>query len=133
MYSLKTPNFRRYFASSLIDHHGGEVILAGTGIKLVIPEGAIDFGTTEVVFLALIGNPDYLPGNLNDNESLLTPVLMCGPHGLRFKKYVLLILPHYVIISEEMQKTFRGLILNCILVLLQFIAHIPFCHIQFEK
>ena len=115
----------------MIDHHGGEVILTGTGIKLVIPEGAIDFGTTEVVFLALIGNPDYLPGNLNDNESLLTPVLTCGPHGLRFKKYVLLILPHYVIISEEMQKTFRGLSLNCILVLLHFIARIYY--IQFEN
>ena len=88
------------------------MILANTGIKLVIPEGAIDFGRIEVIHLALIGNPEYAPKSLNEDESLLAPVLMCGPHGLRFKKYALLILPHCVAVSDEMQKTFRGLSLN---------------------
>ena len=114
---MKSFNFPRYFTSSLIDHNGGEVVLVGTGIKLVIPEGAINFGKSEVVFLALIGNPELIPKCLNDDESLLAPVLMCGPHGLRFKKYVLLILPHCVTVFDEMQKTFRGLSFNSIYVL----------------
>ena len=92
----------------MIDHHGGEIILPGTGIKLVIPEGAIDVGKTEVVYVALLGNPDYRPSLDNDDETLLTPVVMCGPHGLEFKKNALLILPHCVAVSDEWEGTFQG-------------------------
>ncbi|CAB4030526.1 Hypothetical predicted protein, partial [Paramuricea clavata] len=98
---------KRYFASSLIDHNGGEVILANTGIKLVIPEGAIDIEKTEVVYLALLGNSEYVPKELDDDETLLTPVVMCGPHGLRFKKHVLLIVPHCDVVSDELDTSFR--------------------------
>ncbi|CAB4032732.1 Hypothetical predicted protein, partial [Paramuricea clavata] len=100
---------QRYFASSLIDHNGGEVILTSSGIKLVIPEGAIDVGKTEVVYLALLGNSEYVPKELDDDETLLAPVVMCGPHGLRFKKYVLLIVPHCVVVSDELETKFRVL------------------------
>ena len=102
----------------MIDHNGGEVILTGTGIKLIIPEGAIDVGKTEVVYLALLGNPEYAPKLLNDDETALTPVVMCGPHGLRFRKYVLLILPHCVAISDELERKFRGLSFTIVRVLL---------------
>ena len=91
----------------MIDHNGGEVTLTGTGIKLVIPEGAIDEGKTEVVHLALLGNPEYAPKE--DDDTSLTPVVMCGPHGLRFKKYVMLVLPHCVAVSDELEENFRGL------------------------
>jgi hypothetical protein len=93
----------------LIDHNGGEVMLADTGIKLVIPAGAIDEGKAEVVYLALLGNPKYAPKELKDDETFLTPVVMCGPHGLRFKKHVLLVLPHCVAVSDEIEEEFRGL------------------------
>jgi hypothetical protein len=96
----------------LIDHNGGEVILASTGIKLVIPEGAIDVGKTEVVYLALLGNSEYVPKELDDDETLLTRVVMCGPHGLRFKKHVLLIVPHCDVVSDELDTSFRGLNFN---------------------
>ena len=97
------------FKSDLIDHNGGEVILADTGIKLVIPEGAIDEGKAEIIHLALLGNPAYAPKELKDGETFLTPVVMCGPHGLRFKKHVLLVLPHCVAVSDEIEEEFRGL------------------------
>ena len=99
----------RNFSSTLIDHNGGEVILAGTGIKLVIPQGAIDEGKTEVVHLALLGNPEYAPKELRNNDTSLTPVVMCGPHGLRFKKHVMLVLPHCVAVSDKTKENFRVL------------------------
>ncbi|XP_028414762.1 uncharacterized protein LOC114537852 [Dendronephthya gigantea] len=95
----------RYFASSLINHTGGEVALPGTGIRIVIPEGALDFGREEVIQLALTGNSDFIPKQFR--ASMLTPVVMCGPHGLRFKKHVLLILPHCLAVGDESEKEFK--------------------------
>ncbi|XP_028407461.1 uncharacterized protein LOC114530073 [Dendronephthya gigantea] len=95
----------RYFASSLINHTGGEVALPGTGIRMVIPEGALDFGREEVIQLALTGNSDFIPKQFR--ASMLTPVVMCGPHGLRFKKHVLLILPHCLAVDDELQRDFK--------------------------
>lgn len=83
------------------------MVLPGTGIRLVIPEGALETGTTEVIQLALAGNSDFIPKLYK--ASMLTPVVMCGPHGLRFKKHVLLILPHCLAVSDESQREFKGL------------------------
>ena len=88
----------------------------GTGIKLVIPEGAIGEGKTEVVHLALLGNPEYAPKELKYDDTALTPVVMCGPHGLRFKKHVMLFIPHCVAVSNELEENFRGLSLQLSLI-----------------
>ena len=97
----------RYYASGLIDHNGGQLILNNTGIKLIIPEGAISKNKTEVIYIALIETEQYFP-QLEEGESFLSPVIMCGPHGLRFKKDVLLVLPHCVAIGERNNTKFRG-------------------------
>ena len=102
---------KRYFSSTFIEHSGGELVLTGTGIKLVVPEGAIDEGKTEVVKLALLDNPAYAPKE-KDGDISLTPVVMCGPHGLRFKKHVMLVLPHCVAVSDELEENFRVLCSN---------------------
>ncbi|XP_028410652.1 uncharacterized protein LOC114533340 isoform X2 [Dendronephthya gigantea] len=102
----------RYFTSLLVNHHGGEVILHDTGIKLVIPEGAIDVGKTEVISLALPkekldNNNDFMPPKIINNGTLLTPIVICGPHGFHFKKNVLLILPHCLVVDDEVETNFR--------------------------
>lgn len=83
------------------------MVLPSTGIRLVIPEGALDFGRTEVIQLALAGKPDFIPKQFTG--SMLTPVVMCGPHRLRFKKHVLLILPHCLAVGDESEREFKGL------------------------
>ncbi|XP_028414784.1 UNC5C-like protein isoform X2 [Dendronephthya gigantea] len=97
---------QRYIANALIDHTGGEVVLPRTGIRLVIPEGALDFGRTEVIKIALASS-DFIPKQYK--TSMLTPVVMCGPHGLRFKKHVLLILPHCLVVDDQSQREFKVL------------------------
>ena len=108
----------------MIDHNGGEVILTDTGIKLVIPEGAIDEGKTEAISLALLGNPEYAPNEMKNKDISLTPVVMCGPHGLRFKKHVLLVLPHCVAVSDELEEKFRGWRLLCAVMVFQKLNYI---------
>lgn len=85
--------FLRYFSSRLIDHNGGQITLNDIGIKLIIPKGALPVGATEAVYIALTENSDDLP-HLEEGLSLISPVITCGPHGLKFQSHVMLVFPH---------------------------------------
>ena len=63
------------------------------GVSLTIPEGALDKGFTEEVFLAVMTEGRDRP-RLSDNQTLLSPVVLTGPPRLTFKKPVVLTFGH---------------------------------------
>lgn len=82
------------------------MILTNTGIKLIIPEGALPEGKIEAIHVSLLKNEKDFP-HLEEGQSLLCPVVMCGPNGMQFRKPVLLVLPHCIAIRDGSCK-FQG-------------------------
>ena len=91
--------YLKYIASVEIGHEGGQIILKNIGIKLIIPEGALPEGKNETIYVTLMENDRGLP-HLEGNLSLISPVVMCGPPGLKFEKPVMLIFPHCAAIEH---------------------------------
>ncbi|GIY77672.1 netrin receptor UNC5C [Caerostris darwini] len=71
---------------------GGRITLPDTGISLTIPRGAIRKGSVSL-YLALLRDDKDRP-NLSDKETILSPVVQCGPPDLSFTKPLILSLPH---------------------------------------
>ena len=74
-------------------HNGCVLTLADLGVTLTVPEGALDKGFTEEVFLAVLTEGRDRP-RLSDNQTLLSPVVLAGPPRLTFKKPVVLSFGH---------------------------------------
>ena len=70
------------------------------GVSLMIPEGAIARGQTEEIYLAvsheLIDRP-----HTEHNQTLLSPVVLCGPPTVLLAKSVVLVLPHCAQMSKN--------------------------------
>lgn len=84
-YTLDPDSFT--FAS--VTHAGQTITLPDLGVTLTIPEGALDKGFTEEVFLAVMTEGRDRP-RLSDNQTLLSPVVLAGPPRLAFRKPVVL-------------------------------------------
>ena len=80
-------------ACGLVDHNGGKFTIGETGISLIVPPQAIPEGNTEGIFIGVVNQEKEHP-RLGDKESLLSPVVKCGPNGLKFERPVILSLPH---------------------------------------
>ena len=76
-------------AEKTIDESGGEISIKG--VKLSVPPGALAKPVT-ITVTTLKNN--YKAPNLNSKEALLSPLVQCEPHGLKFNKTVYLTLPH---------------------------------------
>ena len=70
-------------------HAGSRLSLSEWGIGLLIPEGALDRGYTEEVFLAVMREGRDRP-TLADRQTTLSPIVLAGPPRLSFKKPVVL-------------------------------------------
>lgn len=88
-YSLDPDSFT--FAS--VTHTGQVVSLPDLGVTLTIPEGALDKGYTEEVFLAVMTEGRDRP-RLSDSQTLLSPVVLAGPPRLSFRKPVVISFGH---------------------------------------
>ena len=80
-------------ACGLVDHNGGKFTIGETGVSLIVPPQAIPEGETEGIFIGIVNQEKEHP-KLDDKESLLSPVVKCGPNGLKFERPVILSLPH---------------------------------------
>ena len=58
-------------------------------MSLLIPEGALDPGYTEEVFLAVMREGRDQP-SLSPQQTVLSPVVLAGPPRLSFKKPVVI-------------------------------------------
>lgn len=76
-----------------IGHKGGVLYLDNMGISLHIPEGAVKRGDTKLVVLVLNWDLSDNP-EMKKEQSLVSPVVYVGPHGLKLEKPCTLIFRH---------------------------------------
>lgn len=74
-------------------HTGGRLCLTESGVSLTIPEGAIRKGQNEDVFLAVCRDDKDRP-KLTDKQTILSPVILCGPASVMLKKPVVISFQH---------------------------------------
>lgn len=78
---------------STVTHAGTRICLPDSGVSLTIPEGAISRGSKEQIYIAVLRDDRHRP-KLTDGQTQLSPVVLCGPPGLCFKKPVILNMQH---------------------------------------
>jgi len=83
-------------ARGTFDNSGGVLSSVETGVSIVIPRGAIPPGIQQEIYFKVCRDlHDAVPPLDHERgERLLSPMVMCGPHGLRFNHPVELRLPH---------------------------------------
>ncbi|XP_070579312.1 UNC5C-like protein [Ptychodera flava] len=81
------------FISRIVDHEGDCLVLDDMGISLLVPPGAIKEGHKETIFLILDWDLGDFP-QLKPHEAIVSPVVHCGPHGLKFDKPCMLSYKH---------------------------------------
>lgn len=64
-------------------------------MSISVPVGAIPEGIQQEIYFQVCQDGSNIPTfNAKQGERLLSPIVMCGPHGVQFLKPVELILPH---------------------------------------
>jgi len=82
-------------ASGVFDSNGGVLSSVETGVSIVIPKGAIRPGIRQSIYFKVCRDNTAIPPlDREKGETLLSPLVMCGPHGLQFEHPVELRLPH---------------------------------------
>ncbi|KAG8186733.1 hypothetical protein JTE90_009802 [Oedothorax gibbosus] len=81
---------------------GGALCCRETGVSLHIPPGAISEGETHDIYFKVCHDTNMLPPLDKDKgETLLSPLVMCGPPGLQFRVPIELRLPHCASLSPD--------------------------------
>ncbi|KAH9508486.1 hypothetical protein Btru_055324, partial [Bulinus truncatus] len=89
-------------AKGIFTSKGGLLESKGTGVSICIPEGAIEEDTEQEIYFKVCRDNSLLPPlDTEKGETLLSPLVMCGPHGVQFKKPVELRLPHCASANPE--------------------------------
>ncbi|EEC09898.1 tight junction protein tama, putative [Ixodes scapularis] len=89
-------------ASGVFGAAGGCLSSPETGVSIVVPQGAIPEGVSQEIFFKVCRDSSMLPPLDRDKgETLLSPLVMCGPHGLKFRLPVELRLPHCAALNPE--------------------------------
>ncbi|XP_056600901.1 tight junction protein ZO-1 isoform X7 [Triplophysa dalaica] len=82
-------------ARGIFNSNGGVLSSIETGVSIIIPNGAIPEGVEQEIYFKVCRDNSILPPlDKEKGETLLSPLVMCGPHGLKFLKPVELRLPH---------------------------------------
>ncbi|XP_033609322.1 netrin receptor UNC5B [Cryptotermes secundus] len=79
--------------SATVTSAGARLSLPESGISLSVPEGALSRGQREDVFLAVLREDRHRP-KLSDRQTQLSPVVICGPANVAFKKPVIVNFHH---------------------------------------
>ncbi|KFM74781.1 Tight junction protein ZO-1, partial [Stegodyphus mimosarum] len=89
-------------AQGVFGSEGGTLTSRETGVTLIIPPGAISEGERHEIYFKVCHDTNMLPPLDKDKgETLLSPLVMCGPHGLKFKMPIELRLPHCASITPD--------------------------------
>ncbi|CAF4215533.1 unnamed protein product, partial [Rotaria sp. Silwood2] len=78
-------------ARGIIDYYGGKLSCPLTGVSLFIPMGAIPEGIQQEIYFQVHQDDSR---NEKFHGHLLSPIVICGPHGIQFQKPVELTIPH---------------------------------------
>ncbi|KAH7728368.1 PDZ domain protein [Aphelenchoides avenae] len=83
------------------DWKGISLTCPESGVELIIPENAIPYGHEQEIFVKVCKeNAETPPLDRDRKEALMSPLVMCGPQGVRFAVPVELRLPHNPIASS---------------------------------
>uniref|UniRef100_S4RW48 Tight junction protein 1a n=1 Tax=Petromyzon marinus TaxID=7757 RepID=S4RW48_PETMA len=89
-------------ARGVFDSNGGVLSSVETGVSVVVPRGAIPEGLEQEIYFKVCQDNSIIPAlDKEKGETLLSPLVMCGPHGLRFLKPVELRLPHCAAMNPD--------------------------------
>lgn len=76
-----------------VTHAGGRIALPYSGVSMTIPEGAVAKGCREEMFLAILReDKDRL--KLAETQTMLGPVVVCGPSKVRLCKPLIITFQH---------------------------------------
>eukprot|EP00058_Branchiostoma_floridae_P024873 XP_002610363.1 hypothetical protein BRAFLDRAFT_209377 [Branchiostoma floridae] len=89
-----------FAACGTIGAEGGRLAIQESGVSLLIPSGAITDGHTEDIFIAVLREEKDRP-KMNAKQTLLGPVVAVGPHGLHFRKPVIVTFGHAAGLRER--------------------------------
>lgn len=78
-------------ARGVLDYYGGKLSCPLTGVSLVVPTGAIREGVRQEIYFQVCQDDTHLE---KIDGQLLSPIVLCGPRGVKFDKPVELTLPH---------------------------------------
>ncbi|XP_065063741.1 tight junction protein ZO-1-like isoform X1 [Rhopilema esculentum] len=96
-------------ARGIFDHRGGLLESTETGVSVYVPAGALPEGKKQEIYFKVCQDNKYIPPLDSDGgETLLSPLVMCGPHGLKFKKPIELRLPHKGNSADGMQFSLKS-------------------------
>ncbi|XP_033105388.1 UNC5C-like protein isoform X1 [Anneissia japonica] len=92
-----------YFRAGIFDKHGGELHFKEAGVSLLIPPGAIQQTTPQLIYIYLHNdrNDSLL---INSNMMATSPVVFCGPSGMKFNERVVLSYQHCANIKNNNMK-----------------------------
>ncbi|KAK3597870.1 hypothetical protein CHS0354_029451 [Potamilus streckersoni] len=98
--SSKTMTYTHYkegvFAHKKIGKSGGEIVISGVHLK--VPRDALD--DSVVISVGIIWDEKFQP-KLSKQQALLSPIVLCQPNGIRFKRPPKLTFPHCALNLEN--------------------------------
>ena len=86
---------------------GGELSAAlDSDVKICIGNGAIPTGVSQEVFYRVVYDTTELLRNIpvGPDETLISPVIECGPHDIRLSKPLEIIIPHCLHMGKAQKK-----------------------------
>jgi len=91
--SLLTETLFTKWAS--VTSSGARITLSESNISLTVPEGAISPGQTQDIFVSVVHDTKSYP-DMQHGQTLLSPVIICGPYQAtkKLRKPVILSFPH---------------------------------------
>ncbi|CAD6184962.1 unnamed protein product [Caenorhabditis auriculariae] len=81
-------------STALVGSEGAVLKCVQSQVELRIPPGAIPDGEKHEIYVKVCREGDSPPIDKSKGETLLSPLVMCGPQGLKFLKQCELRLPH---------------------------------------
>ncbi|CAE1291025.1 TJP1 [Acanthosepion pharaonis] len=89
-------------AKGVFGYEGGVLESKATGVSIFVPKGALPEGSEQEIYFKVCQDNSILPPlDKEKGETLLSPLVMCGPHGLKFQQPVELRLPHCASVNPD--------------------------------
>ncbi|KAK3611581.1 hypothetical protein CHS0354_018096 [Potamilus streckersoni] len=86
----------------LVDDKGDNLILDNMGISLIVPPGAVKCGQKQLITLVLNWDLSDNP-KMTKEQSLVSPVVYAGPHGLKLEKPCIISYKHCAFDPRQIQ------------------------------
>ncbi|KAL3892267.1 hypothetical protein ACJMK2_004489 [Sinanodonta woodiana] len=86
----------------LVDDKGDNLILDNMGISLIVPPGAVKCGQKQLITLVLNWDLSDNP-KMTKEQSLVSPVVYAGPHGLKLEKPCIISYKHCAFDLRQIQ------------------------------